>query len=26
VDHDVQKINGKWLIVNSVASKPELSP
>ena len=26
VDHDVQKINGKWLIVNSVASKPKLSP
>ena len=26
VDHDVQKINGKWLIVNSVASKPKLGP
>ncbi len=26
VDHDVQKINGKWLIVDSVASKPKLSP
>jgi len=26
VDHDVQKINGRWLIVNSVVSKPELSP
>ena len=26
VDHDVQKINGTWLIVNSVVSKPVLSP
>jgi len=26
VDHDVQKIGGKWLIVNSVVSKPALSP
>jgi ketosteroid isomerase-like protein len=24
VDHDVQKINGTWLIVNSVVSKPNL--
>ncbi|HZP72421.1 MAG TPA: nuclear transport factor 2 family protein [Gaiellaceae bacterium] len=26
VDHDVQKINGRWLIVNSSASTPVLSP
>jgi len=26
VDHDVQKIDGKWLIVNSVVSKPVLAP
>ena len=26
VDHDVQKIDGKWLIVNSIVSKPVLSP
>jgi ketosteroid isomerase-like protein len=26
VDHDVQKIDGRWLIVNSVVSKPVLSP
>ncbi len=26
VDHDVQKIKGKWLIVDSVVSKPSLSP
>ncbi|HTW21509.1 MAG TPA: nuclear transport factor 2 family protein [Mycobacteriales bacterium] len=25
VDHDVQKINGKWLVVSSVASTPTLS-
>jgi hypothetical protein len=26
VDHNVQKINGKWLVVSSVASTPTLSP
>jgi hypothetical protein len=26
VDHDVQKINGKWLVVSSVGSTPVLSP
>ena len=26
VDHTVQKIDGKWLIVDSVASNPTLSP
>ena len=25
-DQDVQKINGKWLITNSVASSPTLKP
>jgi hypothetical protein len=26
VDHDVQKINGKWLIVDSAGASPVLSP
>lgn len=26
VDHDVQKINGKWLVVSSVGSTPVLAP